>query len=179
MYFENSGKENTKQTLELAVKTAKEKGIKHIVVASHEGDTALLLKDCGLNVVVVTHACGTKEPGVQDMSKEVMEKIKSYGFEVYTGTHLLSGAERAFSSKFSGISPVEIMAHTLRMFGQGMKVAVEVSVMALDAGLIPFGEDVIAIGGTRRGADTAVIISPSHGKTILDTKVKEIICKPV
>ena len=64
------------------------------------------------------------------------------------------------------------------MFSQGTKVAVEIAVMALDAGLIPFGEPVIAVGGSGRGADTAVVLTPAHAKAIFDTEILEIICKP-
>ncbi|GAA0123544.1 MAG: hypothetical protein KID00_15755 [Clostridium argentinense] len=178
MYFESAGRENTMQTIELAVKTAKERGIKNVVIASNTGDTALLLKDSGLNVAVVTHVNGFREAGIQEISDHRIEELKNCGFKVYTSTHVLSGAERAISKKFGGISPVEIMAYTLRMFGQGVKVAVEVATMALDGGVIPYGEDIISIGGSGKGADTAVILSPAHGADILDTKIKEIICKP-
>jgi hypothetical protein len=178
MYFEKSGKINTKETVELAVNIAKEKGINYIVVASNEGETARLLKDCGINVVVVTHVNGFKQPGMQEMTKETRTKLKSYGFEVYTSTHVLSGAERGLSNKFGGVSPIEVMAHSLRMFGQGIKVCVEISTMALDGGIIPYEEDIIAIAGSGRGADSAVIIRPSHSANILETKIKEIICKP-
>jgi uncharacterized protein len=178
MYFEKSGKSNTKETVELAVKAAKEKGINYIVVASNEGETAQLLKNCGLNIVVVTHANGFREPGTQEMIEKTRVELESYGFKVYTSTHVLSGAERSLSKKFGGISPVEIMAYTLRMFGQGVKVCVEISTMALDGGAIPYGEDIIAIGGTGRGADSAIILRPAHGANILETKIKEVICKP-
>lgn len=57
-------------------------------------------------------------------------------------------------------------------------MAVEISVMALDAGLIPFGQPVIAVGGTGDGADTALVLIPSHSKTVFDTAVLELICKP-
>jgi hypothetical protein len=178
MYFEKPGKINTKETIELAIKTAKEREINYIVVASNEGETAELLKDCGINVVVVTHANGFKGAGTQEMSDETRLSLESYGFKVYTSTHVLSGAERGISSRFGGISPVEIIAHSLRMLGQGVKVCAEISIMALDGGLIPYGEDIIAIAGTGRGADTAAILRPSHAATIFETKIKEIICKP-
>jgi hypothetical protein len=64
------------------------------------------------------------------------------------------------------------------MFGQGVKVCVEIATMALDAGMIPYGEDVIAVGGTGTGADTAVILRPSHAASIFDTWISEILCKP-
>ncbi|RXM73773.1 pyruvate kinase alpha/beta domain-containing protein [Clostridium tetani] len=179
MYFNNPGKEHTEKTIELAIKIAKERGIKHIVVASTKGSTARLLKDSKLDVTVITHVYGFKEAGKQEMSEKTREELEGYGFKIYAATHVLSGAERAISNKFSGISPIEIIAYSLRMLGQGVKVGVEISTMALDAGLIPYGEDVIAIAGSKEGADTAVIIKPAHGSDIFDTKIKEIICKPL
>lgn len=50
--------------------------------------------------------------------------------------------------------------------------------MALDAGLIPFGEDVIALGGTGRGVDTAMILRPAHSQKFFETRVREVLCKP-
>ncbi|WP_125152362.1 pyruvate kinase alpha/beta domain-containing protein [Clostridium rectalis] len=179
MYFKNQGVENTENTIKLAVDTAKKRGIKYIVVASHEGDTAKLLKNCGLNIVVITHAFGHKILGENEMREDVKKELQSFGFKVYTSSHVLSGAERAISIKFGGVSPVEIVAYTLRMFGQGTKVAVEISTMALDAGLVPFDEDIIAIGGSGKGADTAVIIRPANAMDIFNTRIKEIICKPL
>lgn len=178
MYFEKCGKVNTKMAVELAIKAAVESGINYIVVASNEGETAKLLNNCGINVVVVTHVNGFREAGVQEMPAETRIKLESYGFKVYTSSHVLSGAERSLSSKFGGISPVEVMAQSLKMFGQGVKVCVEISTMALDAGIVPYGEDIIAIAGSGRGADTAVIIRPAHSANILETKIKEVICKP-
>ena len=101
------------------------------------------------------------------------------GFHLCTAAHVLSGAERSLSNTFKGVYPVEIIAHTLRMFGQGTKVCVEISAMAADAGLIRTGEPVIAIGGTARGADTAVVLRPEVSYNILKTKIDRIICKPI
>ncbi len=96
--------------------------------------------------------------------------------QVVTATHVLSGAERGLSNRFTGVYPVEIIAHTLRMFGQGTKVCVECAVMALDAGAIQPGP-VVCVGGTGAGADTAWILRPAHAQNILDTKLDRLICK--
>ena len=179
MYFYEKGNGNTKKCIELALNAAAEKNIKNIVVASNTGATAMLLKGIPhLNIVCVTHAYGFREPGKTEMEDSVREALNSEGIKVFTTTHALSGAERGISKKHGGINPVEIMADTLRMFGQGTKVCVEVSIMALDAGLIPYGEDIIAIGGSAGGADSAIILRPEHANNILETKIKEIICKP-
>jgi Uncharacterized conserved protein len=178
MYFEKSGKENTESVIREALKAAREKNINHIIVASNTGCTADYLKNCGLNVVVVIHANGFVEKGKNEMSRDKRAELIESGMQVITGTHVLSGAERSLSRRFGGINPVEVIAYTLRMFGQGVKVGVEISTMALDAGAIPYGEEVIAIGGTGRGADSAIIIKPEHANDILNTKICEIICKP-
>ena len=69
------------------------------------------------------------------------------------------------------------MADTLRLFGQGIKVAVEVSVMAADAGTLT-GNDIIAVGGSGRGADAALVLKPAHQNNFFDMRIREVICKP-
>ncbi len=178
MYFESPGRSHTAEAVELAVQAAGERDIRHIVVASNTGETARLFLGCGLHVVCVTHAQGFAEPGANEMSDETRSELTGTGMHVLTTTHVLSGAERGISSKLGGAYPAEVMAHTLRMSGQGTKVAVEVSVMALDAGLITYGEPVIAVGGTGRGADTVLVVRPAHASRILETKILEVVCKP-
>lgn len=178
MYWSEAGKQNTDQTLELAVKRAKELGIKYIVVASCSGHTARKLVDCGLNVVCVTHHVGFLGPGEDEMDYETRNFLSSKGVKILTTTHLLAGVDRAVRNQFGGVYPAEIIAQTLRMFGQGVKVAVEVACMAKDAGLIPHGEEVVAIGGTQEGADSALVVLPAHANQFFATEIREIICMP-
>jgi Uncharacterized conserved protein len=179
MYFASTGKINTKETAALALKTALENNINYIVVASSSGDTCrLLINPNSINIICVTHAHGYPEAGKSEMPQEVRNELTASGIKVLTTTHVLSGAERGISKSFGGVYPVEIIAHTLRMLGQGTKVCVEISVMALDAGFIPYGKPVIAIGGSGEGADTALVLTPSHASSIFKTKIHEIICKP-
>ena len=181
MYFINLGKENTQSTIDAAIKTAKEKNIKNIVIASSTGftfDHIDFTDSSDINFVCVTHSYGYPNPGKNDMPQDKREELTQKGVKVLTTSHVLSGAERGISAKFGGVSPVEIIAQTLRMFGQGTKVCVEVSTMALDAGLIPYNEPIIAIGGSAHGADTAIILTPAHASKIFDTKIHEIIRKP-
>ena len=56
-------------------------------------------------------------------------------------------------------------------------VAVEVAVMAADAGTLT-GKDIVAIGGSGGGADTALVIKPAHMNNFFDLRIREIICKP-
>ena len=50
--------------------------------------------------------------------------------------------------------------------------------MAVDAGLIPEGMEIIAIGGTGRGADTALVIKSASASRFFDLEVREVIAKP-
>ncbi len=179
MYFENTGRENSREAAELALRTAEERGIRHIVVASNTGETArLLINDKGIGITMVTHAYGFAEDGKNELRDEVRAELENRGVRVLTTTHVLSGAERGIRRVFGGISPVEVIAQSLRLLGQGTKVCVEISVMALDAGFIPFGEPIIAVAGSNGGADTALIVTPAHAAKIFDVKINEVICKP-
>lgn len=164
--------------MELALKRAREMGIEYIVVASNTGETAKLLVDKGVKVVCITHHVGFREPGYDEMPREMREYLQGKGVAVLTTTHVLAGIGRAITQKFGGLDHVQVVAHTLRLFGQGVKVCVEIAVMALDAGLIPYGQEVIAIGGTGRGADTALVLTPAHSRNFFETCIHEIICKP-
>ena len=95
MIFEQAGKENTQRTLELAVNTARERGISYLVLSSTEGYTAEQLPDTqGIQVVVVTTAYGSKAPNENRLSQEKRRQLEEKGYQVCTAGHALSGAER-------------------------------------------------------------------------------------
>ena len=50
--------------------------------------------------------------------------------------------------------------------------------MALDAGKLPFGREVVAIAGTGRGADTAMVLTPAYTAQLLKTRIHELLCMP-
>jgi hypothetical protein len=180
LYYSSPGEVNTDQTLSEAKLRANELGITDIVVASTRGNTALKALEVfkGYNLVVVPHVTGLREPGVQEMSEDVQEKVRAAGGKLVIATHVFSGVDRAIQARFDTVYPVGIIAQTLRMFGQGMKVVAEIAAMAADAGVIPADKDVVAIAGTGRGADTAVVISPANAHRFFDMVIKEIIVKP-
>lgn len=180
MYFEKAGKENTEATLQIAKDEAIRRGIKHIVVASTCGDTGVrmaeILKETGCNLVVLSHNVGFKEVGKGEFETEKRVRIEALGGKVLTATMVLRNIGTAIREK-QGYSQQDLVANVLRMFGQGMKVCVEIVAMAADAGLIPF-EDVVAVAGTGRGADTAAIISANSSNRFFDIKIREILAKP-
>jgi hypothetical protein len=181
VYFDQPGKQNTDQVLRLVKRRAEELGIKTILVASTTGDTALKAMEVfkGARIVVVSHFTGMMGPNTQEFTEENRQKVLGAGVPLLTATHLFSGLGRAMRKKFGMHLFEETVANTLRLFGQGMKVVCEITLMAADAGLVRTDEDIIVIGGTSRGADTAVVLRPVNSEDFFELKVREILCKPL
>ena len=179
-YFDVPGFTNTEETLRLAKERAKELGIKTIVVATTIGDTGVKTAEQfrDYRVVVVTHTAGFTAPSTQELTPENRKAIEKLGAHVFTGTHAFGGIAHAARKTYNTHILGDFMANTLRMFGQGVKVAIEISLMAADAGLVSTDEEIIAIAGTGRGADTALVLKPAHAHDAFSLRVKEIICKP-
>ena len=184
VYFERGGPEHTQETLELAIGCLRDSGVSHLVVASG-GRTLLtaarMLRDAGMNgvtLVGVTLQSGTwSEYGEPDWAR--LDEAKELGAVVLTCTHSLMGnVETAIRDKFGGMPPVELIAHTLYVFSQGTKVAVEIVLSAVDAGLLPAGDEVVAVAGTGEGADTALLVKAASTVSFFDLRVKELLCKP-
>jgi len=180
VYFEKEGKDNTERTLQIARKRAGELDINQIIIASTTGETGIkaidIFKD--YNPIIVTHSTGFSAPNQQELTDENRKILKDEGFQILTSQHAFGGLGRAVRKKLNTYELEEIIAYTLRIFGEGMKVACEITLMAADAGLIRTDRETIAIAGTDRGADTAIILKPANAQTFFDMKVKEILCKP-
>lgn len=180
IYYSEPGGANTEKTLAAAKKRADELGIKNIVVSSTRGGSALATLEVfkGYNVVVVTHEAGFREPGKIEMSDEIVAEIKEIGGIVLTTVHAFGGVATAVWKKYNTLESGMLISNVLRLFGQGMKVTVEIIYMAADAGLLPMDGDVISIAGTGRGLDTAIVVKPAHSREMFNLFVKEIIAKP-
>jgi hypothetical protein len=180
MYFEHPGEKNTEIVLQIAKDAALAREIKHIVVASTTGKTGLaaaeLLEDTDISLIVVTHNTGFKHEASQELDEERRLKIEELGGKVLTCPMVLRGLGAAIRER-TGYSEEQIVADTLRIFGQGMKVCCEITAMAADAGLIPFAE-IIAVAGTGHGADTAVVIKANSSNNFFKMRVMEILAKP-
>ena len=179
-YFEETGAGNTDAVLAIVKKRAQELGIDTIVVATTSGSTGVKAAETlrGKNVVVVTHYTGFDAPNVQQVSEENLARLRDLGATVLTATHGLGAVGRAVNRKLATAQADDIVAHTLRLFGQGMKVTCEIVAMAADAGLVRTDQEVIAIAGSSSGADTAIVVQPANVSDFFDLRVKEILCKP-
>jgi uncharacterized protein len=192
VYFEEPGNKNTEEVFRIARHRAEELGIKTILVASITGETAVKAMDAfkGFRVVVVTHNTGYMEPNSQQFTDDNAKIVRNMGGILLTTTSAFGGLSRAMRQ--SSLLPPgatyvigDIVANTLRILGQGIKVACEIAAMAADSGLVRTDEEVISIAGTNlglgktaRGVDTAVVIQPANVHLFFQTQVKEILCKP-
>jgi hypothetical protein len=179
-YFAQPGQDNTERVLQVARVRAEQLGVRSIVVATTRGDTGVRAAEVfkGYNVVLVTHSTGFKEANSQELTLENRTAIEASGGRILTCQHSFGGVGRAVRKKLQTYELEEIIAYTLRIFGEGMKVVCEITLMAADAGLIRVGEPAIAIAGSGRGADTAVLIQPANAQSFFDLRVMEILCKP-
>ncbi len=164
----------------LVKKRADTLGIKNVLVASTSGATGLRALEFfkGYHVVVVTHSHGFKEKDKTELLPEYQEKILAAGGKILTTTHAFGGVGRAVRRKYNTYQIDELIASTLRIFGQGTKVAVEIALMAADSDLISVQEDIISMGGTSEGVDTALVIQAANVNSFFDVKVREVIIKP-
>ena len=182
IYFEKAGPQNTDELLTLAKERAEELGIKDVVVATSHGGTAVkvqeIFDDPKLNVVAVTICEGFKDKG-WTISDSERAKLTERGIKVLTSIHAF-GADvaSAFADKYGGGYLVRAIRDTLYRFGQGMKVCVEIVLMAADAGLIPMDREVMAIAGTNEGADTCIVVKPAYPRKFFDLEIREIVAKP-
>ena len=182
-YFDKQGDDYTNELISAVKdKLDKSENIKHILIASSTGESALKLAEeidnDEITIINVSHNVGFSGDNESDISEDMIKKLENVGIKTYQGLHAFSGAARGVTNKYGGYSPLDVVADTLRMFSHGVKVAAEISLMAADAGLIPVGEEIIAIGGRAHGVDTAVILTPVNSKNLFDIKFHEIIAMP-
>jgi hypothetical protein len=179
-YFGQGGRDNTDRVLQLAYARAQELGLRTALVATTSGETALratqVLQE--VQIIAVTHSTGFRGPNIQDLTPENRAAIEAGGGRILTCQHALGGVNRAVRKKLDTYQLDEIIAFTLRTFGQGIKVVAEIALMAADAGLVRTDIPVMAIAGSGRGADTAAVVLPTNAQTFFDLKIVEIICRP-
>jgi len=185
VYFEKPGRINTDDTIRLAKERALELGLKHFIVASTTGKSGVIAAELCANtdieVIVVTEHYGFIKEGEWMMQESYLQRLNEMGIKIVVQSHMLSGVDRSISKKLGGTSRVEAIAEAFRrLIGVGVKVCIESTIMAADSGAIPCGPEVevMVVGGTMGGLDTAVVIRPAHMNNFFDLEVREFVCLP-
>ena len=173
-----------KDLFESVRKEAREQGIRKIVVASSTGESAKrTVEQLGTKeyeIIVVTDRAencwdvtSLSKRARKDFKIKKGEKERKSGISYESLTHKelkKMGIKRVIQATevFRGINVpggcnvAQVIAHALYLFGAGTKVAVEISLIACDAGAVKAGEDVIAIAGRNKGLNTALLITAAH-----------------
>lgn len=181
--FAKQGRENSQEAIELAIKVAKERGLDLLMASTRGLSVPLALEEAKKQnyagkIIAVTHAYGYGDRNTFEIADDYKKELEDKGVRIVTGTHALSAGERGMSRVFKGVYPLEIVAYTLRMFGQGMKVCAEIAVMAADQGAIKEAEPIMCLAGTAGGEDTVAIITPATSNRLLEMKINEVLAKP-
>ena len=182
LHFSRPGPANTKALLAHAAGRAAELGLKKIVIATCSGRTVEAAYEFfdpeAYELIAITHVTGFREPDHQELSPQARAALEEKGVRVLTAAHAFGGVGRGVRNKLGPFQVDEIMAFTLRMLGQGVKVGLEMAFMAADRGWVRTDEEIMTIAGTGRGADTALVVKPAPSANCLEAKVKEIVAKP-
>ncbi len=187
--YDQEGIENTTATLNKAYDRARQLGIRQLVVATTTGQTAL---DCAelmpeLEIIGVTMHAIDREIQVSRYGRKVkakdpqiMERARQKGVRFYTGVHPFHGAvSSALRDALGGYSAHDVMAELLKsVFSTGTKVAIECAIMAADGGFLEMDQDIIALGGYRGGADTALVLKPAFSYRMFEMRIREVLCYP-
>ncbi len=178
LYFETAGQQNTDATLQAARRRAGELGIRQVVLASTHGYTARraaeIFAGSGIELIAVSICAAFDDEG-WTMTPEERAEVEALGIRVLTSMHALGDD---VNEAFGVICPNRVVRETLYRFCQGMKVAVEVAIMAAEAGLLDVSGEAIAIAGTGDGADTAIVIKPAYARKFGELEIREILAKP-
>ena len=186
-YFDDTGKwkQNTAAVVEIVSKELKSSRIKHVVMATCTGYTGAQFAPLAEEHAKASFVGVAMAPAIDAMYDvkwnarhgRIMEQA---GVKLMRGTHALTGGvDRALRSTFEGgFPPSAIVAQTLYLFSQGMKVCVEIIAMACDAGLLPEGKQVISCGGTGNGCDTAIVATSAASANLFKMKIHRVLAMP-
>lgn len=190
-YYKFKGEVNTGHVVRVAVKRALEIKASALIVASETGRSAIkaakVIKDMGgdLRLIVVTHPpdetwgphgkipIGLRHPH----NVNALRCLEALGAVVVQGSRPFAPPSRSIGWEHP--VPEAIIDKVLSIFGQGVKIAIEASLMATDAGAVKRGDIVVSLGGTFKGLDAAIAAKTTYSYHFLkEYEILEIIAKP-
>jgi hypothetical protein len=191
VYLEKPGKQNTDRVIETVLQRLAQGDLQTVVVSSTTGYTALKFAEAlqghdRVTLISVAESALIREWGSEypSLSAGTKEDLERRGVIVADRVSYVFHHSPLDHSQWKAPTPEEIVRETLYAFGQGLKVAVEVVLIAVSSGYLAPFQDVIAAGGTHRGVDTAIVMNATYPNHILSQdpaerlQVHEILCKP-
>ncbi len=165
-YFDGPGSENTESVIQIVSEKIDETGIKTVVVASSSGKTALQFARALKGKAKLVAVSWKKIP------PENISELKKFGVDICNFENYLPLHEK------------EMARMAYYALGQGIKVCVEVVLIAVDKDIIASGQEVIAVGGTGSGSDSAGIIKATSTADLFGPdidkrlEIREILAMP-
>jgi len=168
VYFRKTGESNTEHVIRAVRSRLEEGDLKAVIVASTSGATGLKFAESlkgKAQILAVSH---------EKMEPSLKKKIESSGGKAIDQTHLPLHGEGMDATR-----------GTLYALGQGFKVAVEVILIATDKDLVKPFADVVGVGGTGTGADTAIVARSTRTSEAFGDdrekklEIREIIAMPL
>lgn len=187
VYFEDTAKaeENTRGVVEIVGKYLADHPVRHVVVASNTGYVGAQFAPLARTHPEVSFVAVKMAPAVDRIydvtfNEDYRRAMDQAGVKLVCGTHALTGGvDRALRAKFQGYPPTAVIAETLYLFSQGMKVCVEIIAMAADAGALPEGVEVVSCAGTGHGSDTAIVATAAASANLFDLTIHRILAMPL
>ena len=189
-YFDEPGKENTQLVIEAVSQRLEAGGIKKVIIASTSGKTAVefarSLKGKA-ELICVSEAPYRREWGEEwpCLKHEFRQELEKSGVAIIDKAPYVFHSSVLDAARWPDAFPERLVKETLYSFGQGMKVAVEVALTAVSCGYVTPYENVIGVGGSSTGADTAIVLRATYPASLFDKdpakrlEIKEIIAMPV
>lgn len=110
------------------------------------------------------------------------QNLDSLNVKIVQGTIPFFGPSFSIRVHLHQVTGLDLMAKTLELISTGTLVCLECVLMSVDAGVIPEGQEVLALAGTERGLDTAWIIRSSASANLFHpskgVRFIELLAKP-
>lgn len=190
VYFKFCGEVNTEKVLRAVRVRCEELGLNKVVIASETGRSAIKALDvftgADIKIIVVTHYPATTWGPKGDIliglrRKEyaaTLKKLTENEVRIVQGTRPFAPPSRSINWDYQ--TPESIVDKTLEIFGAGTKIAIEVAIMAADAGEVDEGEEIISCAGTYKGLDTALVVKTTYSMNFFkEFEVREIVAKAI
>ena len=117
-----------------------------------------------------------------EITEDNRARLQDLSVKIVRGTIPFFGPSFSIRLHLNQMTSLDIIAKTLELISTGTLVCMECVLMAVDSGVVPEGEKVMALAGTERGLDTAWIVRSSSSANMFHPakgfRFIELLAKP-